>query len=182
MTTNTVFTTQTVLCEAPYCLALLYHIHVQEERSLPLQWSKQLVEVLSVSLVHTTSATQFRLHHLQMKSWKYVRWWFHWYNYSNTAEFTSIIIMTYSKSCSSVVYSCQDYKLNVVVSGKHVAWLRWEGGVIIKQAPEDMQYCCIRDPAERCKSCSPYHSAICYCSKLAEVPLFQILSKSYVVA
>ena len=137
MTTNTVFTTQTVLCEAPYCLALLYYIHVQEERSLPLQWSKQLVEVLSVSLVHTTSATQFRLHHLQMKSWKYVRWWFHWYNYSNTAEFTSIIIMTYSKSCSSVVYSCQDYKLNVVVSGKHVAWLRWEGGVIIKQAPED---------------------------------------------
>ena len=36
--------------------------------------SSVIVEVLSVSLVHTTSAAQFRLHHLQMKSWKYVRW------------------------------------------------------------------------------------------------------------
>jgi len=31
----TPITTQTVLCEAPYCLALLHYIHVQHERSLP---------------------------------------------------------------------------------------------------------------------------------------------------
>ena len=136
MTTNTVFTTQTVLCEAPYCLALLYYIHVQQERSLPLQWSKQLVEVLSVSLVHTTSATQFRLHHLQMKLWKYVRWWFHWYNYSNTAEFTSIIILTYIVSLAVVLFMVARTTIECSHEWK-TCWLRWEGGVIIKQALED---------------------------------------------
>ena len=32
MTTNTVFTTQTVLCEAPYYLVLLYYIHVYNKK------------------------------------------------------------------------------------------------------------------------------------------------------
>ena len=72
MTTNTAFTTQTVLCEALYCLALLYYIHVQHERSLPFTYNpasvvkKKLVEVFRVSHVHTTSTPQFRLCHLHI--------------------------------------------------------------------------------------------------------------------
>jgi len=63
---NTAFVTQIVLCEAPYCLAILYYIYVQHERSLPLhitllQWSKSLFEVVRVNHVHTTSIAQFRL-------------------------------------------------------------------------------------------------------------------------
>ena len=37
-----------------------------------LQWSKNLVEVLCVSHVHTTSTAQFRFTYLQMKLRKYV--------------------------------------------------------------------------------------------------------------
>ena len=42
-----------------------------------LQWSKKLAEVHCVGHVHTTSATNFKLHLLQMKSQKYVCWQFH---------------------------------------------------------------------------------------------------------
>ena len=60
MTTNTAFTTQTVLCKAPYCLALLYYIHVQHENSLPFTYNltsvcNELAEVLHVHHVYTTS-------------------------------------------------------------------------------------------------------------------------------
>ena len=52
-------------CEAPYCLALLYYIHVQHKRSLPFTYNPASVlkksEVLRVSHVHTTSTAQFRL-------------------------------------------------------------------------------------------------------------------------
>ena len=39
MTTNTAFITQTVLCEAPYCVASLYYIHAQHKKSLPFTYN-----------------------------------------------------------------------------------------------------------------------------------------------
>ena len=53
----------------------------------------------------------------------------------------------------NVVYSCQDYKLNVVMSGKHVDWDGKEEWLINRHW---RTVCCTRDPAERCNSCSPY--------------------------
>ena len=60
------FTTKTVLCVAPYCLASLYYIHTQDKKGYllnltQLQWLKELAEVLHVGHVHTTSAVQFKV-------------------------------------------------------------------------------------------------------------------------
>ena len=62
------FTTQTVLCEAPYYLVNTSMYNKKEVYLLKiilLQWSEKLVEVLRVSHVHTTSTTQFKLCHPQ---------------------------------------------------------------------------------------------------------------------
>ena len=52
---NTVFTTQTVLCKAPYSLALLYYVHVQHKRSLP--FTHNLASVVKNWLKFSVSAT-----------------------------------------------------------------------------------------------------------------------------
>ena len=36
---NTAFINQTLLCKAPYCLALLYYIHAQHDKSLPFTYN-----------------------------------------------------------------------------------------------------------------------------------------------
>ena len=78
MTPNTTFTTQTVLCRAPYCLALsMYNTKEAYLTYTPASVVKKLFEVLYVGYVHTTSTAQFRLHYLQMKSRKYVCLRFH---------------------------------------------------------------------------------------------------------
>ena len=74
MTTNTTFITQTVLCEAPYCLPSLCYIHAQQDKSLSFIYNppKNRLKFSMLAMFTLLLLPKFKLQHLQAKSQKYV--------------------------------------------------------------------------------------------------------------
>ena len=113
MTPNTTVTTQTVLCKAPYCLALsmynmkAYLLHIATPASVWLKFSLSAMFTLLPPLNLDC--------HLHMLAIPLLC--------SNTAEFTSIII----NLCSVLWWVCQDYKFKSWVENMLIEKKEWTG-------------------------------------------------------